>query len=195
MVAAALVASGLAPDRLMLEITEGVLLSDATTTIERLVALRRLGVKIAIDDFGTGYSSLSYLRRLPLDAVKIDRSFIEQLAQDPRQAALVRAIVELGRALGLTTIAEGVETAAQARRLVDLGCELAQGYFFGRPMPAADVARAMARYTGVRRLTSASGDPDDGLPQPSRTIATGVGHRNRPSLARTRGRSAGVSAP
>ena len=175
MIASALVASGLEPERLMLEITESVLLRDTETVIDQLVALRRLGVRIAIDDFGTGYSSLSYLRRLPLDAVKIDRSFIERLAQDPRQAALVRAIVELGRALGLTTVAEGVESASQARRLIDLGCELAQGYFFGRPAPAADIARALAPSAGLRALPPlplpSSGGPDAPGSRPRRTAA------------------------
>jgi predicted signal transduction protein with EAL and GGDEF domain len=145
MVATALAASGLAAKRLTLEITESVLLSDAPTTVERLAAMRRLGVRVAIDDFGTGFSSLSYLRRLPLDAVKIDRSFIEDVTRDPRQAALVRAIVELCQALDLDTVAEGVETAAQARRLVELGCELAQGFHFGRPMPASELSLARHR--------------------------------------------------
>ena len=139
MVGMALAASGLAAERLTLEITESVLLTDAELTVDRLSALRELGVRIAIDDFGTGYSSLSYLRRLPLDSVKIDRSFIEHLTTNSRQAALVRAIVELCRSLGLETIAEGVESAAQARRLLDLGCTLAQGFHLGRPMAADDV--------------------------------------------------------
>ncbi|HET7686350.1 MAG TPA: sensor domain-containing phosphodiesterase [Candidatus Limnocylindria bacterium] len=164
-VAAALAASGLAPERLTLEITESVLLSDAATTLERLEALRRLGVRVAIDDFGTGYSSLSYLRRLPLDAVKIDRSFVEQVTLDPRQAALVRGIVELCHALSLDTVAEGVETAEQARALVGLGCDLAQGYHFGRPTGIGEIAaRHVLRPNPVKAGRTTGGlivGPDD----------------------------------
>jgi diguanylate cyclase (GGDEF)-like protein len=149
-VARALVAGGLPPNRLTLEITESVLLTDTLVTMERLAALRRLGVKVAIDDFGTGYSSLGYLRRLPLDVVKIDRTFIERLADDARQAALVRAIIELCGSLELETIAEGVETEDQARRLAQLGCSLGQGYHLGRPKPPAALRaqlRAQAKHT------------------------------------------------
>jgi diguanylate cyclase (GGDEF)-like protein len=141
----ALAASGLAADRLTLEITESVLLTDTIATVTRLDALRRLGVKVAIDDFGTGYSSLGYLRRLPLDSVKIDRTFIEHLTDDLRQAALVRAIVELCRSLELEIVAEGVESEPQARRLLDLGCELGQGYHLGRPMPASALVNSVRR--------------------------------------------------
>ena len=111
-----------------------------------LGSLRGLGVRVAIDDFGTGYSSLGYLRRFPLDAVKIDRSFIEDVTEGTRQAALVHAIVELCRTLELDTVAEGVETREQAIRLTELGCELAQGFYFGRPMPARDLARRLASW-------------------------------------------------
>ena len=143
-VAAALRASGLHAARLTLEITESVLMADTAATIDRLGSLRGLGMRVAIDDFGTGYSSLGYLRRFPLDAVKIDRSFIEDVTEGTRQAALVHAIVELCRTLELDTVAEGVETREQAIRLAELGCELAQGFYFGRPMPARDLARRLA---------------------------------------------------
>ena len=143
-VAAALSASGLRAGRLTLEITEGVLMADTAATIDRLGSLRGLGVRVAIDDFGTGYSSLGYLRRFPLDAVKIDRSFIEDVTEGTRQAALVHAIVELCRTLELDTVAEGIETYEQAVRLTELGCELAQGFHFGRPMTAGDLARRLA---------------------------------------------------
>jgi EAL domain-containing protein (putative c-di-GMP-specific phosphodiesterase class I) len=136
----ALDATHLPADRLTLEITESVLLSDAGPAVERLSNLRRMGVRVAIDDFGTGYSSLGYLRGLPLDEVKIDRSFIVNLGEDRRQAALVRAIVELCRALGLTTVAEGVETEDQARRVLELGCELAQGFHLGMPASVDEIA-------------------------------------------------------
>jgi diguanylate cyclase (GGDEF)-like protein len=149
-VARALVAAGLPPERLTLEITEGVLLTDTDMTMERLAAIRRLGVKVAIDDFGTGYSSLGYLRRLPLDVVKIDRTFIEHLADDPREAALVQAIVELCRSLELQTVAEGVETEEQARRLAQLGCTMGQGFHLGRPAPA-DALRRLLRAQTTRK--------------------------------------------
>jgi diguanylate cyclase (GGDEF)-like protein len=148
-VAAALSASGLQAARLTLEITESVLMADTAATIDRLGSLRGLGVRVAIDDFGTGYSSLGYLRRFPLDAEKIDRSFIEDVAEGHRQAALVHAIVELCRTLELDTVAEGVETLEQAERLGELGCELAQGFHFGRPMTARDLARRLVN--SVRR--------------------------------------------
>jgi diguanylate cyclase (GGDEF)-like protein len=146
-VAAALSASGLPAQRLTLEITESVLMADTTATIERLGSLRGLGVRVAIDDFGTGYSSLGYLRRFPLDSVKIDRSFIEDVAIGARQAALVHAIVELCRILELETVAEGVETSEQAAELTRLGCRLAQGFHFGRPMRSEDLARRLKRGT------------------------------------------------
>jgi diguanylate cyclase (GGDEF)-like protein len=153
-VAAALSGSGLRAGRLTLEITESVLMADTTATIARLASLRGLGVRVAIDDFGTGYSSLGYLRRLPLDAVKIDRSFIEDVTEGTRQAALVHAIVELCRTLELDTVAEGVETNEQAMRLTELGCELAQGFHFGRPMPARGIARRLASWSPHQPATS-----------------------------------------
>jgi diguanylate cyclase (GGDEF)-like protein len=146
-VAAALSGSGLPAQRLTLEITESVLMADTTATIDRLGSLRGLGVRVAIDDFGTGYSSLGYLRRFPLDAVKIDASFIEDVAVGTRQAALVHAIVELCRILELDTVAEGVETSEQAIRLTQLGCGLAQGFYFGRPMRSDDLARRLKQGT------------------------------------------------
>ena len=133
-----------------------VFLTDGYATVERLAALRRMGVKVAIDDFGTGYSSLSYLRRLPIDAVKIDRTFIEQLAGDSRQAALVEAIVGLCRSLDLQIIAEGVEGPDQARRLLELGCHLAQGYELGRPKPASALR---ARLRKQPKRTAKTGEP------------------------------------
>jgi diguanylate cyclase (GGDEF)-like protein len=172
-VAAALSASGLRPGRLTLEITESVLMADTAATMDRLGSLRGLGVRVAIDDFGTGYSSLGYLRRFPLDAVKIDRSFIEDVTEGKRQAALVHAIVELCRTLELDTVAEGVETHEQAVRLTELGCELAQGFHFGRPMTARDLARRLANW--------ARHEPE-GPPSSGRIGAAG-GSANRPAVA------------
>ncbi|TGD97348.1 EAL domain-containing protein [Methylobacterium nonmethylotrophicum] len=131
-VQAALLESGLRPDRLEIEITESLLVhADAA---DLLLALRRLGVRIALDDFGTGYSSLSYLRRFPFDAIKIDRSFIADI-DDPDTAAIVRAVVGIAAQLGATITAEGVETEAQLAAILRDGCTEAQGYLFGRPVP------------------------------------------------------------
>jgi diguanylate cyclase (GGDEF)-like protein len=131
-------ASGLAPRQLTLEITEGVLVRDVDAVVEKLRSLRALGVRIAIDDFGTGYSSLSYLRRLPADIVKIDRSFVQDLGDGRQSTTLVASIIELARSLDLEVVAEGVETPVQHALLLDLACSHAQGYLFGRPLPAAD---------------------------------------------------------
>jgi diguanylate cyclase (GGDEF)-like protein len=128
--------TGADPADLCLEITEGTLLQDMNAAIKHLRDLRSLGVRISIDDFGTGYSSLAYLRTLPLDELKIDRSFVTPVADDPSAAAIVESVVRLGHALGLVVVAEGVETAAQLSTLRDLGCDLAQGFYLARPAPA-----------------------------------------------------------
>ena len=137
--------TGLPPQRLTLEVTESILLRDATSTVDQLQALRRMGLSIAIDDFGTGYSSLSYLQRLPVDAVKIDRSFVSDVASGARAAAFVRAILQLCRTIELRTVAEGVETAAQASALRRLRCDLAQGYFFAHPLEPDQLEARLAR--------------------------------------------------
>jgi len=180
-VAAALSASGLRAGRLTLEITEGVLMADTATTIDRLGSLRGLGVRVAIDDFGTGYSSLGYLRRFPLDAVKIDRSFIEDITEGTRQAALVHAIVELCRTLELDTVAEGVETYEQAARLTELGCEMAQGFHFGRPMTARDLARRLASWAEEPVSISSAARMLPAGPSANRP-ATAVGSRRGPDI-------------
>jgi diguanylate cyclase (GGDEF)-like protein len=131
-VAAILGRTGIDPRRVVLEITESVLL-DAEAISHRLHELRSLGVLLAIDDFGTGYSSLSYLTRLPVDIVKIDRSFVERLGGPPGDELLVRAVVQLAASLGLRSVGEGVETIAQLERLQSFGCDAAQGYLFGHP--------------------------------------------------------------
>ena len=131
--------SGLDPARLTLEITESMLTHDPSATAETLGELKRLGARIAIDDFGTGYSSLSYLSRFPIDVLKIDKSFVDPLGEPDRQGeAFVDTIIGLARQLGLSTVAEGIETEAQRAVLARLGCELAQGYLLGRPMAAGD---------------------------------------------------------
>ena len=127
--------AGLAPHQLKLEITESVAMQDADSTARTLDRLKVLGIKVAIDDFGTGYSSLSYLKRFPVDALKIDRSFIEGL-DDPHDAAIVQSVIVLAKTLGLSVTAEGIETPGQRLRLEQLGCTLGQGYLFGRPLAA-----------------------------------------------------------
>ena len=129
-------ASGLPPANLVLEVTESVLMGDAETAVTVLHALKTLGVRLSIDDFGTGYSSLSYLKKFPLDILKIDRSFVEGIATNADDAAIVLATISLATSLGLTTVGEGVETTAQLHALHRLRCDKAQGYLLGRPEPA-----------------------------------------------------------
>jgi len=131
-VASILARTGIEPRRVVLEITESVFL-DTEAIGHRLHQLRALGVRLAIDDFGTGYSSLSFLTRLPVDIVKIDRSFVDRLGGPPGDEVLVRAVVQLARSLGLRSVGEGVETPAQLERLQSFGCDAAQGYLFGEP--------------------------------------------------------------
>ncbi|MEU4688674.1 EAL domain-containing protein [Actinoplanes sp. NPDC023714] len=138
-VAIALDETGLSPHCLVLELTETVLMRDVAVTSARLEEMRRLGVKIAIDDFGTGYSSLGYLRDIPVDVLKIDRSFINGLAGNGRQQELVSAVIQLGHTLGLRVVAEGVEDDDQLALLTVMGCRFAQGYHLGRPEPAASL--------------------------------------------------------
>jgi diguanylate cyclase (GGDEF)-like protein len=148
-VISALAASGLAPARLELEITESVLLQDSEMTLAALHKLRSFGVKISMDDFGTGYSSLSYLRSFPFDKIKIDRSFVQELATRDDSMAIVRAVTGLGKSLGISIVAEGVETTEQLGLLRTEGCTEVQGFLFSRPRPAQDV-EAMLSY-GLER--------------------------------------------
>jgi diguanylate cyclase (GGDEF)-like protein/PAS domain S-box-containing protein len=140
-----LLASGAKPSRLKLELTESVVLENIDTVIGRMQELDGLGVGFSLDDFGTGYSSLSYLKRLPLDQVKIDQSFVRDIPGDPNDAAIVRAILAMSESLGLHVIAEGVETEAQRDFLFANGCHAFQGYLFGRPMPAGEFTAFLDR--------------------------------------------------
>jgi diguanylate cyclase (GGDEF)-like protein/PAS domain S-box-containing protein len=143
LVASAMDDAGLRPEYLQLEMTESVLMGDAATTITILQALKGLGVRLGVDDFGTGFSSLAYLKRFPVDVLKIDRSFVSGLGDDLEDSAIVAAVVSLADTIGLTVVAEGVETDLQRGCLISLGCQEAQGYLFCRPVPAPDAEMAL----------------------------------------------------
>ncbi|WP_448613727.1 putative bifunctional diguanylate cyclase/phosphodiesterase [Modestobacter sp. URMC 112] len=150
----ALQSAGLAPERLVLEITETVLMHDRDAAATALWGLKRLGVRIAIDDFGTGYSSLAYLRRFPIDMLKVAREFVDGLGRDANDDVITRAIVDLADTLGLLTVAEGVESTNQQEHVAALGCDLAQGYLFARPVAAEDLHAMVLDVVG-----GASGQP------------------------------------
>ena len=141
----ALDGSGLPPELLELEITESVLLKDAERAIYLLHELKKIGVGLALDDFGTGYSSLSYLKDLPIDKVKIDRSFVQELIDDPRDAAITQGIISMAHHLDLQVVAEGVETAEQAAFLSRNRCDAFQGFLYARPMPFAELEQYLRR--------------------------------------------------
>jgi EAL domain-containing protein (putative c-di-GMP-specific phosphodiesterase class I) len=145
-----------APDRLELEITESTILADPMRARSVLSRLSDLGVRVAIDDFGSGYTSLGYLKRLPVDVLKIDKSFVLSMNADEHDAVIVRSAIELGHNLGLEVVAEGVETAETWDELERLGCDLAQGFYLSRPMPASDMAGWLALRPPAR-----AGDGDD----------------------------------
>ncbi len=158
-VAAILQRTGVDPATIVLEITETSMVEDADGAIATLQALKALGVRLAIDDFGTGYSSLSYLRRLPVDVLKLDRSFVVPAGRGDRESALVDAVFRLGRSLGLVTIAEGIEDTEQRDRLISLGCSVGQGYLFARPM--AETAAAEFLRSHLAPADGAAGDGRD----------------------------------
>jgi EAL domain-containing protein (putative c-di-GMP-specific phosphodiesterase class I) len=141
----ALTASGLAPSLLTIEITESVLMEQSDEVVARLHELKALGITLAIDDFGTGYSSLSYLQRFPVDVLKIDKAFVDEVGRPALDAPLARAIIGLAETLQLRTVAEGVELAGQVTGLRDLGCDLAQGFHFSRPVVASALELLMTR--------------------------------------------------
>jgi diguanylate cyclase (GGDEF)-like protein len=169
--------TGFPAERLELEITESVLIQSAERALESLAEWKRLGVRIAVDDFGTGYSSLSYLSRLPVDRLKVDMSLVHSMTTVPRDAAIVHTVISLGRELGLTVIAEGVETAAQFEMLRDLGCQQVQGYLTARPAGATEARALLQRNWGrrfgkrLRRLHPNGRDPL----RPVNPVSTSVG--------------------
>jgi EAL domain-containing protein (putative c-di-GMP-specific phosphodiesterase class I) len=148
----ALDAAGLPAPCLTLEITESALTHDAALAQARLEALGALGVRLAVDDFGTGYASLNHLQRFPIDVLKVDRSFVDRVARQEQDAALVRAVIALGQALRLRVVAEGIEQPDQRAALSALGCRYGQGYLYARPLPAAEAAA----YVCGRVLASAA---------------------------------------
>jgi predicted signal transduction protein with EAL and GGDEF domain len=150
-VMSALAASGLRPNRLELEITETVLMHNNNATLAMLHQLRNLGVRISMDDFGTGYSSLSYLRSFPFDKIKIDQSFIRDLAEKPNSIAIIRAIVGLGESFGMITTAEGVETQEQLDQMCAEGCTQVQGYIYSEPMPAGEISQLLFGFSNERK--------------------------------------------
>jgi len=137
--------TGADPRKLTLELTESLLMSNAEDTIAKMSSLKAAGVGFALDDFGTGYSSLSYLKRLPLDCLKIDRSFVLDVLTDPNDAAIAKTIVALAHSLGLSVIAEGVETEEQRDFLAGNGCHVYQGFLFSRPLPLEEFERVLHR--------------------------------------------------
>ena len=139
----ALARTGLEPGQLTLELTESVLIDDAVSVEPLLRELRALGVNLALDDFGTGYSSLTYLRAFPINIVKIDKSFIRAIGTEREDTAIVAAVISLARNLGLSVVAEGIETHEQLAVLHQLGCPFMQGYLFARPVPIADAVELL----------------------------------------------------
>jgi EAL domain-containing protein (putative c-di-GMP-specific phosphodiesterase class I) len=142
-VATALHGAGLDPSLLALEVTESVMMGQAQEIARTLQELKAIGVRLVLDDFGTGYSSLAYLTRLPLDVLKVDRSFVNGLGIEARDTAVTEAIVAMSHALSLVVVGEGAETDVQIQELRRLGCDLVQGFHFSRPVPAAEITRML----------------------------------------------------
>ena len=172
-VSTALKGSSLTPSHLVLEMTESMLVHDNRATLERLHALKSLGVRLSIDDFGTGYSSLAYLERFPVDSLKMDRSFIASLDSGETKSPLAEAVIGLGRILGLRVVAEGIETKAQWERLRTLGCALGQGFYISQPLPASDFERLIAT-SAAEAKGLGNGHRPAGLSGARRTPVTGL---------------------
>jgi len=155
----ALSASGLPPQRLEIEITESLFIDASPKALRNLETLRQMGIRVALDDFGTGYSSLAYLRQFPFDTLKIDRAFVRELVTQHDARAIVRSIVELAAALGMTTVAEGVEEPAQYELLRRAGCKAVQGFLIARPM-LIDQAVEMLESWAMQRAPQSDSVPD-----------------------------------
>ena len=140
--------NGCDPKKLELEITEGYVMKNPEHSIILLDRFRSLGIKLAIDDFGTGYSSLAYLKRLPIDKLKIDQSFIQDIPDDSDDVAITRAVIALAKSLNLDVIAEGVETIEQINFLQETGCEKIQGYYYGKPVTADEATKFLEKWQG-----------------------------------------------
>jgi diguanylate cyclase (GGDEF)-like protein/PAS domain S-box-containing protein len=181
-VARALAASGIEPSSLCLEITESVLLDEPDTVSETIKGIARHGVRFTLDDFGTGYSSLAYLTRLPIDGLKVDRSFVDELGSSARSTAITTAIVRMAQALSIEVVAEGVETQAQLDTVRGLGCELAQGFYFHRPLPASAITALLGAPTArpKRRSAGASFAPNRAAQPRASVAASGAARRRRP---------------
>ena len=143
--------SQIASELVSLEITESALLDDTAATLATLARLKGQGVGLVLDDFGTGFSSLGYLQRFEFDALKLDRAFISRLVSEPGDTAIVGAVTEMAKALGLEVVAEGVETEEQLERIGDLGCRFAQGFLFSRPLPRSELTELLERSWEHRR--------------------------------------------
>jgi EAL domain-containing protein (putative c-di-GMP-specific phosphodiesterase class I) len=164
--------SGLPPDSLDLEITESLLLERDGGTLDVLNGLNDLGVALTIDDFGTGYSSLAYLKRYPIAALKVDRSFTRDVVHDPDDAAITQAIISVARALGLHVVAEGVETSEQLGFLRACGCDTVQGFYFSRPVPAEEMERMLLTGCTTTGNKLAAVNTDDRVSSGGRAVAT-----------------------
>ena len=156
-VTSALRVSGLDPHSLIVEVTETAIMRNMPDVVRRLLALKAMGVRVAIDDFGTGYSSLAYLQQFPVDSIKIDRSFISSMADSPESGVLIRNLVQLGKTLGLETLAEGIEATGQYAQLAREHCDSGQGYFFGRPLETGAVEHFLAARSAVEHAAPLGG--------------------------------------
>jgi diguanylate cyclase (GGDEF)-like protein/PAS domain S-box-containing protein len=163
-IARTLAQTGLEPRSLKLEITESVVMANGDATVATLHQLKALGVQLAIDDFGTGYSSLSYLQRFPVDTLKIDRTFVDRLGESAQDTAIVQSVVALAKTLHLSLTAEGIETAAQFDHLQSLGCDRGQGYYFAKPLPAAEVEGMLAGVASDAATLASNAQPDRVVP-------------------------------
>jgi diguanylate cyclase (GGDEF)-like protein len=175
-------AAGIDPHRLTLEITETALMRDTEATIHLLGQCQLLGAQVALDDFGTGYSSLSYLRRFPVDVVKIDRSFVEDVGKGPEESALPDAIIALCQAFRIQTVAEGIELRRQLTHLQAVGCHAGQGFYFSRPLPAEALERLLSKRSGApgvqpSSLVQQTRQRADELVAPAQRVSGGAGLR------------------